>query len=92
MPSLGLRKPTIEVKTFSKQVSECVNTLTTDLGSHSFVDLERVSDQCVSIIYEQMDKVTTDTAYRAPPLVLMRFARGGKTVTLSSLPTTSKSH
>eukprot|EP00981_Chlorochromonas_danica_P007939 scaffold1914_cov147-Ochromonas_danica.AAC.1 len=26
-----------------------------------------------------MDKVTTDTAYRAPPLVLMRFARGGKT-------------
>ena len=74
----------IKVANFAKPVSECSHNLILD-RDHTFVDLERVVDHCVSIIYDQLPRETTHTAYRVPPLALMRFARGGKTTTLAAV-------
>ena len=63
-----------------KPVAESKNNLASD--GHVFVDLERVVYEMLEIIYGQINKFTSD-AYRVPPLVLMRFARGGKTSSLS---------
>jgi hypothetical protein len=71
----------IKVDTFSKLVSSCVNTCRQPLD-HTFVDLDRVAEQCKTIVYNELPSVTSDK-YRVPPTVLMRFARGGKTTTIS---------
>ena len=72
----------IKVDTFSKPVSSCENNFILDFD-HVFVDLERVANDCLSIIYQQLPMQTSHSKYRVPPLVLMRFARGGKTITLA---------
>jgi hypothetical protein len=43
-----------------------------------------VTNDCLSIVYKQLPRETTHYD-RVPPLVLMRFARGGKTTTLASV-------
>jgi hypothetical protein len=73
----------IKVDTFLKLVSSCVNTCRKALD-HSLVDLDRVAEQCKNIVYNQLSLVTLDEN-RVPPTVLMRFARGGKTMTISRL-------
>lgn len=78
------RKHTIEVRHFSKNVSECVNNFKLDID-HKFVDLTRVTQACVNVVEAEVNSETTDSKYRVPPLVLMRFARGGKTITLASI-------
>jgi hypothetical protein len=69
------------VNAFSKSVSSCVNTCRKALD-HTFVDLDRVAEQCKTNVYNQLPLVTSDT-YRVPPTVLMRLSRGGKTATIS---------
>ncbi len=62
----------VQVNQFSKLASECTNIFR--LGNHPFVDLDRVVDECVEIIYDQIQR-ETNSDYRVPPLVLMRFAQ-----------------
>ena len=71
----------IEVKTFAKPISDCNHSFIYDI-EHNYVDLDRVANKCMSIIYEQLPKVSNERD-RIPPLVLLRFARGGKTKTLT---------
>jgi hypothetical protein len=73
----------INVNTFAKLASECINTFQLK-HSHKLVDMDRVVRECVKIIGEQLP-MYTDHNYRVPPLVLRRFARGGKTETLSGV-------
>jgi hypothetical protein len=74
----------IEVKTFVKPASDCQNYFEVDFLDHSFVDLNRVVNECEFIVHQELPMKTT-SMQRVPPLVLMRFARGGKTITLSKL-------
>jgi len=74
----------VKVNAFSKPVSDCVNYFELDRG-HNFVDLDRVIDECVAIIFDQLPRETKDSAYRVPPLALTRLARGGKTITLAGV-------
>ena len=75
----------IKLTNFAKLVSECSHNLILDRNTHTFVALERDVDNCLSIIYDQLPRETTHSAYRVPPLALMRFARGGKTTTLAAV-------
>jgi hypothetical protein len=66
---------------FPKAICDCVNTF--DLAqNHRFVDLDRVVEDIVAVVYDQHTRMTSHD-YRVPPLALMRFARGGKTETIS---------
>jgi hypothetical protein len=74
-----------QIDTFTKPASSCTNTLNAKFDDHTFVDLDRVTDECNGII-ESLVKLETDgSKYRVPPLALTRFARGGKTATLVSI-------
>ena len=64
----------------TKAVGECVNTYFSE-HEHPVVDMDRVLNEIVEIVYTQIALSTSDE-YRVPPLVLMRFARGGKTFTI----------
>lgn len=77
------RRKIIKVNTFTKSVTDCRNYFILDLN-HKFVDLRRVTDDILSIIYDQLPRETTHDA-RVPPLALMRFARGGKTTTIANV-------
>ncbi len=74
----------IQVDTFTRSASDCVNNFSID-KDHEFVDLVRVVSDCRSIVLYQLPLETSRSKYRVPPLVLMRFARGGKTVSLSKI-------
>ena len=65
----------------TKAISECVNTFLSEF-EHPVVDMDRVLNDIVEIVHTQIALSTSDK-YRVPPLVLMRFARGGKTFTIS---------
>eukprot|EP01033_Poteriospumella_lacustris_P016295 gene16295-11651_t len=79
-----LESELIHVDTFAKPVSECVNSFNVEFDRHRFVDLDRVADDCLTIVRNQLT-LETPHADRVPPLVLMRFARGGKTSTLAKV-------
>ena len=49
------------------------------------MDLDRVIIECVSIIYNQCPRKTSYSEYQVLPLLLTRFARGGKTNTLAGV-------
>lgn len=70
------------VSNFKYPVSSCSNKFILDYSDHLFVDLDRAATDCISIIKDQIPSKTTHTE-RVPPLVLMRLARGGKTLTLA---------
>eukprot|EP01041_Mallomonas_annulata_P006625 gene6625-13422_t len=73
----------VKVKSFTKAVSECINNFALELDpDQKFVDLERVVKDILMIVYKESPKITS-TKYRVPPLVLMRLARGGKTLTIA---------
>eukprot|EP01041_Mallomonas_annulata_P013578 gene13578-28825_t len=73
----------ITVEAFTKNVSACKNNLELNLEQKEFVDLDRVVENVLTIVYEQLPIVTSANNYRVPPLALVRFARGGKTTTIS---------
>ena len=62
-------------------VSECVNTFLS-VDEHTIVDMERVLNDIIEIVNTQIALSSSDQ-YQVPPLTLMRFARGGKTFTIS---------
>ncbi len=45
----------------------------------------RVVDEVETVVRQQLPLKTDDAEYRVPPLALTRFARGGKTTTLSEI-------
>jgi hypothetical protein len=69
---------------FDTPVAQCHNYLILD-HDHRFVDLERVVDSCVSTIYELLPCVAVSPKCKKPPLALVRFSRGGKTITLAGI-------
>jgi hypothetical protein len=72
------------VNTFSKPVTECINSFTLN-RDQQFADLDRVTNDCLSIVYAQLPLVTSTADYRVPPLALIRFARGEKTLTVANI-------
>lgn len=77
------KRKTEHINNFSIPVSSCTNYFVVD-NDHKFVDLERVANECLSIVSEYAPHETIHTD-RVPPLALMRFSRGGKTITLSAV-------
>jgi hypothetical protein len=74
----------VKVEVFTKPVGDCKHNLILD-WDHTFVDFHRVVDESVSVIYSQLAVDNTNSLSRVPSLVLMRLARGGKTMTLAAI-------